>query len=388
MTLNDGIEVCPVRTKKELNEFVNFPYKIYKHDNGWVPPIKGDYRKYVKGEGNYLNQSGPNDKIIAIKSGKVCGRLLVGINEHLNSNKGLKDGYISLFECVNDQKVADMLLEYAEGWLLERGMEYVKGPLSIPGGDDNRGFLIDNFSDPTLIMNTYNKPYYPDLFVNYGFQKYCDVYAYKSDSANENIKRYKEMAPYAMKKYGFRVDSIDLHNIDSEMQDVKIIINKAMPPEWEDFMPPGDEEIDLIAKQLVPYADPDLLYIARSNSGEPIGFNIALPDYNEVLARMKGHLFPFGIFKYLYYRNKIKKIRFFVLFVVPEYQKKGVSSAIYWHTFKAAVEKGYDFVEGSTIWDYNEPMKRDIEKYGGIVYKTYRIYKKKITNCKGSLGEE
>jgi GNAT superfamily N-acetyltransferase len=385
---NEKVTIQAVSSRRELNQFVRFPYSLYEGDEAWVPPLVGDYKKYVEGEGNYLNQSGPSKKIIALRDGKVCGRLLVGINQHLNSHKKLKDGYISLFECVNDQQVADSLLDYAETWLLQRGMEYVKGPLSLPGGDDNRGFLIDNFSDSTLIMNTYNKPYYPELFVKYGFQKYCDVYAYKSDSANENIKRYEKIAPYAMERYGFRVDPINLKNIDIEMKDIKRIIDKAMPTDWEDFIPPGDEEIDLIAKQLVPYADPDLIYIARTVEGEPIGFNIALPDYNEVLIKMKGHLLPFGILKYLYYKNKIRKIRFFVLFVVPEYQKKGVSSAIYWHTFRAAVKRGYDFVEGSTIWDYNEPMKRDIEKYGGEIYKTYRLYKKRLSNHYGSTGEE
>jgi len=385
---SEKVTIQTVRNRREFNQFVKFPYVLYEDDKAWVPPLVGDFKKYVKGEGNYLNQSGPNEKIIAIRDGEVCGRLLVGINEHLNNHKNLKEGYISLFECENDQETAGLMLEFAEAWLVERGMEFVKGPLSLPGGDDNRGFLIDNFTDSTLIMNTYNKPYYPEMFEEFGFEKYCDVYAYKSDSANENIKRYEKIAPFAMERYGFRVDPIDLKNIEREMKDVKRIIDRAMPSEWEDFIPPNDEEIDLIAKQLVPYADPDLIYIARTKDGEPIGFNIALPDYNEVLIRMKGHLLPFGIIKYLYYKNKIRKIRFFVLFVVPEFQKKGVSSAIYWHTFKAAVNKGYDFVEGSTIWDYNEPMKRDIEKYGGKIYKTYRLYKKRLTDQIGSTGEE
>lgn len=375
---NDNIEIQVVSDSHAIDEFIKLPYRLYKGDKGWVPPLKGDHRKYILGQGNYLNQAGPSERIIALRDGQVCGRLLVGINQHLNAHKGHKEGYISLFESCNDQSVANAMLDWAENWLLDRNMEQVKGPLSLPGGDDNRGFLIDNFKDPTLIMNTYNKPYYPDLFEKYGFGKYCDVYAYKSDSANENIKRYEKLAPYAMKKYGFTVEPLDLKNIESEMKDIREIIIKAMPDDWDDFMPPNDEEISLIAKQLVPYADSDLIYIARSKEGKPIGFNIALPDYNEVLTRMKGHLLPFGIIKYLYYRNKIKKIRFFVLFVVPEYQKKGVSSAIYWQTFKAAVQKGYEFVEGSTIWDYNEPMKRDIEKYGGQVYKTYRIFIKTI----------
>jgi hypothetical protein len=112
--------------------------------------------------------------------------------------------------------------------------------------------------------------------------------------------------------------------------------------------------------------------------GKPIGFNITLPDYNQVLKKLNGKLLPFGIIKFLFYKRKINRLRFFVLFVVPEYRKKGVPSSIYLQSYIASVKKGYEFGEGSTIWEYNEDMKRDIERFGGEIYKTYRIYKKQI----------
>lgn len=362
----------------ELNDFVNLPFKLYSRDEPWVPPLKSDFKKYIKGENNYLNQAGPNKKILAYKNGEAIGRLLVGINEKLNGVKGFKEGYIALFECIEEAEVAYAMLEFAESWLKEKSMTLIKGPLSLPGGDDCRGFIIDNFTDSTLVMNTYNKKYYNDFFEEYGFEKYFDCYAYKSELGSDNITRYEKLVPYAMKKHHFKIDRIDLKNIDKELKDIKTIIEKAMPEEWDDFIPPSDEELELIKKQLVPLADLDLIYIARSEAGEPVGFNISMPDYNQVLDKMNGKLLPFGILKFLYYKRKIDRIRFFVLFVIPEYRGKGVSSAIYLNSYLAAKRKGYKFVEGSTIWEYNEPMILDIEKYGGIRYKTYRIYKKEI----------
>lgn len=373
-----NIIVQELEGDKSIKDFINLPFELYKEDAAWVPPLITDFKKYINGENNYLNESGPNIKLIAYDGELAVGRLLVGINNHLNEAKGFKEGYISLFESINDKDVAFSLLEYAEHWLKEKGITLIKGPLSLPGGDDNRGFLIDNFEDPTLIMNTYNKKYYNDLFIDYGFEKYLDCYAYKSEVNNDNIVRYEKLVPYAMKKHKFNINRLDLKNIEKEMKDIKSIIEQAMPKDWDDFIPPNDKEISLIAKQLVPFADPDLIYIARNLDGKPIGFNISLPDYNMVLKRLNGRLFPFGIIKFLYYKKKIDKIRFFVLFVIPEYRKKGVSSAIYLQSYKKAIEKGYKFVEGSTIWEYNEEMKLDIEKYGGKLYKTYRIYKKSV----------
>lgn len=367
-----------VKDSKTLNDFIYLPFKLYKYDDAWVPPIVSDFKKYIMGKNNFLNQSGPNIKIVAYKNNQMAGRLLVGINEHLNNAKGFKEGYISLFESIEDMEVAFSMLEFAEKWLYNQGMDSIKGPLSLPGGDDNRGFLIDNLEDPTLIMNTYNKKYYNDYFLEYGFEKYFDCYAYKTVFENENISRYEKLVPYAMEKYKFKLDKIDLKNIDKEMKDIKEIIIKAMPKEWDDFIPPTDDELNLIAKQIVPFADPDLIYIARTLDGKPIGFNISLPDYNQVLKKLNGKLFPFGIFKFLYLKKKIDKMRFFVLFVVPEYRKKGVPSAIYLQSYSKALDKGYKFGEGSTIWEYNDEMIRDIEKFGGERYKTYRIYTKRI----------
>ncbi len=365
-------------SKKEIKDFINLPFELYKGDTAWVPPLKSDFRKYITGKNNSLNDVGPHNKIVAYRNNSVVGRLLVGINEHLNTAKGFREGYISLFESVYDEDVAFSLFEYAENWLRERNVNLIKGPLSLPGGDDNRGLLLDNFNDPTLIMNTYNKKYYNDLFTSYGFEKYYDCYAYKTEFNDENIERYEKLVPYAMKKHKFKIERLDLKNIEKEMKDIQTILNKAMPKEWDDFIPLSEREIKIIAKQLIPFADPDLIYIARNTKDEPIGFNLTLPDYNQVLKKLNGRLLPFGIFKFLYYKKRINRARFFTLFVVPEYRKKGVPSAIYLESYKKAKEKGYIFAEGSTIWEYNTDMINDIEKFGGEVYKTYRIYKKCI----------
>jgi GNAT superfamily N-acetyltransferase len=372
------IKIEEVKTRFQERKFIKLPWKIYKDDTCWVPPLISDVKKSVRGKNNTLKKDGPFTLLLAYKDNKVCGRLLVGINEHLNRAKNYKRGYISLFECVDNREVAFALFDYAINWLKERGIKEIIGPLSLPSGDDYRGLLIDNFTDSPLVMNTYNKEYYVRFFEDYGFEKYWDCYAYYCDLSTDIDERYRRIVPYAMKKHNFRVDMLDLKNINKEMMDIKEIIEKAMPEDWEDFIPPTDEDIKIIAKNLVPVADPELIYIARTNDGRPIGFNIALPDYNQVLKKLKGKLFPFGIIKFLFYRKKINRARLFVLFVVPEFRKKGVSSAIYLKVFDAARKKGYKYGEGSTIWEYNTVMKRDIEKFGGKIYKTYRIFKKDI----------
>jgi hypothetical protein len=164
--------------------------------------------------------------------------------------------------------------------------------------------------------------------------------------------------------------------LDREINDIKHVLDLAVPDEWPDLMPPSLEEVQEMAKKLLTYADPDLVAIARSGD-EAIGFGLALPDYNQVLIHLNGRLTPLAMLKYLWYKRRITSARFFVMFVVPAFRSKGASYAIYYTVFKNGTEKGYTHGEGSTIGETNLRMRADIEGFGGKKYKTYRIFKKK-----------
>lgn len=371
------IDIVEIVNKRGLKKFIDFAWEIYRNDPNWVPPLKGDLIKTLEGKDNPLFMSGFHGFFMAYREGKPIGRICVGINQSLNQKKNQHDGYICLFESVNDKEVAFTLFDKAIQWLKEREIDTVKGPVSPTNGDDNRGLLVMGFDGAPVLMNSYNPEYYVNFFDEYGFEKHLDLFAYYYDVDKVDIERYARPVEFAMKRYNFHVDRIDLKDIEKEMRDVKRILDIAMPEDWEDLTPPTLEEIRAEGKALVAMADPDLIYIARSE-GNPIGFGIALPDYNQVLKRMNGRLLPFGFLKFLRYRKKIDGGRIFILFVIPEYRKKAVSSAILYSCLAAGKRKGYRYGEGSTIGEINLAMRRDAEGAGGIHYRTYRLYKKDI----------
>lgn len=372
------VNIVEVLSKKDENIFISLPKKIYKDNKYYVFPLISEMKKSIQGKNNTLRECGPYKMAIAYIGDVPVGRILCGINNILNEAKGYREGYISLFESIDDYSVAKSLFDFSTNFFKEYNMEKIIGPLSLPDGDDCRGLLIDCFDDSPYIMNLYNPPYYQKFFEEYGFYKYFDCYAYEVNVKGRDDKRYEELVPKAMSKYGFKIDKLNKKDFKKDMEDIKKILELAMPKEWDDFIPPSDEEMELIAKNLLPVADEDLILIARDNEGNPIGFDIALPDYNQVIKRLDGKLFPFGIFKFLYYKKKINRARLFVLFVVPKWRRKGVTSAIYLQLSKVMERKGYETVEGSTIWEYNTPMRNDIEKTGAKIKKTFRIYKKDI----------
>ncbi len=364
-----NVNVVTVSTEKQLNQFIKFPWTIYKGNKNWVPPLISDMKKKLKAklDGSAL--------FLALDGKKAVGRLLVSYDEKLNIKKNEKTGYFSLFECINDFTVAKALFDKGMAWLREQGINFVRGPFPIGGsdGDEYKGLLVNCFDEPPYIMNSYNPEYYQDLITKYGFRKDYDLFAYHLDKDKIFNEKTGKIIEYAKKKYNFEVYSMDFKKMDQEIRDLKEVLDLAVPDEWPDLVAPTLEEVQEMAKYLRKFADPDLIIIARSGN-RPIGFGIALPNYNQVLSKINGRLTPIAIMKYLYYRRKIDSVRFFTMFVIPEFRSKGVSYAIYYQTFLNGTRKGYYIGEGSSIGEENLRMRNDIESFGGVHTKTYRIF--------------
>jgi len=371
--------IKPVVSADDMKKFIKLPWKIYKGDPNWVPPLISDVRTSLDPDKNPALSKIIRELFIAYHDDQPVGRIYAGIDTNLNSKKSMNMAFFSMFECINDYDVAEALLDTAAQWAEKNGAEFICGPCAVNGtdGDENKGLLVDCFDRPPVLMNSYNPAYYVDFIERYGFVKDYDVFAYYLDKDVLFKKDPSKVIEYAQKRYGFRVDTLNLNNLEEEVKALKQVMDKAMPEEWPDLVPPTLEEVRDMAKRLKPLADPDLIPIARCGD-QAVGFAIALPDYNEVLRRLNGRITPLGAIKYIWYKRKIKFIRVFVMFVVPEFRSKGVSFAIYHTIFKNAARKGYLAGEASTIGETNVRMRSDVESTGATRYKTYRIYRKEL----------
>lgn len=370
------IKVVPVRSASDLKKFIKLPWTIYRGNPNWVPPLIREMKEILNLQNGTELKKGEKEIFLAFADRKPAGRIYAGIDSVINAKKNTKTGYLSLFECIDNMDVATALFDAALSWLKGRGMNLVRGPVSPAGADSDeyKGLLIDCFDMPPVVMNSYNPEYYIRLFENYGFVKDYDVYAYYLGHDTIFVSDPAKIIEYAQKRYNFRVDKINFKNLEEEIRALKYVLDLAVPEDWPDMVAPSLEEVREIAKKLIPVADPDIIIIARSGD-EPVGFGIALPDYNQVLIHLNGRITPLAALKYIWYKRKINRVRFFIMFVIPSFRKKGVAHAIYYQTFINGVKKGYIHGEGSTIGETNHQMRNDIESFGGRRYKTYRIYR-------------
>ncbi len=374
------LEVSPVRTRADLRRFIALPYRLYRGDANFVPPLRSQMRAMLQGRDNMLFGYGPHELLLCRRGRRVIGRVLVGVDHLYNRENGSNSAWFSLFECERDDEAAMALLGAAEKWVTEHGMRTLRGPESPDNGDSYKGLLVMGFDGPPALMNSYNPPWYAQWFEAFGLRKYQDLFAYSFTAEDFRAKGIDRVVDYAMAKFRYGVYPLDRKQLDREIRDIHEILVQTMPTfEQEHSSVPSLEDIAKLARTLLPIADDELVCIARTLEGRPIGYVVAVPEWNQVFRHLRGgRLLPFGWLKVLYYRRRIDAMRVFMQFVVPDWQNRAVNAAIFLRMSQAALRKGYRGGDGSTIGEDNLASRLSVEKLGGRHYRTYRLYHKEI----------
>lgn len=371
------IRIEPVVDRAGLAAFIDLPWSIYRDDPDWVPPLKMDMRKAFDPSKHPFHAHSEAQPFLARRGDEAVGRICAIRNRNHEAFHGEPVGFFGFFECVDDERVSEALFDTVRAWLAERGLEVMRGPTSFSTNEVS-GLFVDGEPGPPVVMMPYNPPYYPRLLEAYGFEKARDLYAWMVDSEDpdypgqepEYLVRAEKIV---RKRFGVSLRPMDMSRFGSELESIRELYNAAWEENWG-FVPMTDAEFDFMADELKPLVDPNLALFVENEAGEPIGFALALPDFNVVLRRLNGRLFPFGIVKALFLRRKIHTMRVIILGVLEEYRGKGIDALLYLALFRNGTARGITRAELSWILEDNPKMNQAIERMGGRMYRRYRLY--------------
>jgi GNAT superfamily N-acetyltransferase len=368
------MKIIVVNNKRQLSQFIKLPFRMYKNDANWVAPLLSEQKKFFNPDKNPYFQHSEVQLFLAEKDGKIVGRISAQTNTQHNKTHNDNVGFFGFFECANDVQIAKALLKEAVKWLSERECNTMRGPMNLSVNDEC-GLLIDGFDIPPFVMMTHNHPYYQKLLEEFGLKKSMDLLAYLVPVSKppEKIKKLSELL---MKrgKFTVRCLSSNKKQLRKDIETVFTVYTKAWERNWG-FVPMTKAEFDHLVDELLPIVKPEFVYIAEVD-GVPAGFSVTLPDYNFILKKMKGRILPTGIFKALYYKNKINRLRVITLGVIKEYQSRGIDTVFYNKSFETAYEHKTEYTEAEFSWilENNVMMNRIALKLGGKVHKRYRIF--------------
>ena len=366
-----ALRVAPVETRADLKRFIDLPWAIYREDPHWVPPLKRDVRAAFDPTKHPFHLHSEAQPYLAVRGRDVVGRICAIRNRNHEALHEETVGFFGWFECVDDSEVAEALFDAARGWLRERGLTAMRGPASF-STNEITGLLVDGEAGPPALLLAHNPPWYPALLEGCGLRKVKDLYAWDIVEGNwpEHLFRAEKLVT---RRYGTRIRTLDMSRFDEELLLIRRLYNSAWERNWG-FVPMTDAEMDHMAAELKPIIDPELALFAETPDGEVIGFALALPDFNQVLHKLNGRLTPLALAKILWYKRRVTRLRVLILGLLSEWRGKGIDVLLYLAIFRNGTAAGMREADLSWILEDNHKMNAAIERLGGRIYRTYRVY--------------
>jgi len=380
-----GLTVEQVQTPEERMEFIRLPWKVYRNDPYWVPPLVSERVEFLDPQRHPFYEHADVALFLARRDGEVVGTIAALVNHRHNEYWGEKVGFFGLFEVLQDREAAETLLETACDWVRQQGMTGIRGPANFSTNEE-LGLLVEGWNGPPVIMMTYNPRYYVDFIEGAGFHKAMDLVAYLADldrfRRDGLPERSLRIVEKVKERRGISARRINMRRFDEEVQHVKRLYNSAWSKNWG-FVPLTEREIEHIAAQLRQILDPDLCCFIEKD-GEPIGFALILPDLNRPLLKAYPHPDTpewWTMLKLLWHwkvRRSVDTARAYAGGIIEPHRGVGADAVMAMEVAQALLRKGYRYLEISWILENNTMMRRMAEGYGGEVYRTYRIYEKPL----------
>lgn len=374
-----GIEILPVRTKQEREQFLRLPWRLYRNDPAWVPNLLILQRELISEKHNPFFDHGEAELFLARRGSEVVGRISAGIDHRHNQYHNEKTGYFGFFESENQPEVAAALFGAASDWLRERGMERIRGPFGF-SIDQEVGLLVDGFDFPPMIDMTHALPFYGALIEHEGFEKAMDLLAYKWD-IKEPPARMMEAIEKTQAVPGLSWRTINMKRLNQEVDLLLDIYSDSWNNNWG-YVEVSPRAARKMASDLRLIADPNVVIIAEVD-GEPAGMVVGIPNLYEAIRDFRGTIDPIKALKLLW-RLKIRGTetgRLLLFGVRPKFRTRelyGLPFLLLYQLYLGSKKGRYRWCEQSWVLENNKQLNAMMPYWDAYVYKRYRIYEKAL----------
>lgn len=326
-------------TKKEMTEFVKFPFSLYKDNKYWVPPIIADELASFDRTKNPAFESAEAYFYLAYKNDKIVGRITAIINWNEVNDQQKKKVRFGWFDVIDDIEVTKALLEKVYELGRKNNLEHVEGPMGF-SNLDKVGVLTEGFDQMGTMITWYNHPYFAAHLEQLGFVKEKEFIESTFPFSNVKPEFFSKAQALIKKRYELKsltfTKTKDIMPYVDEMFD---LFNNAYAS-LSSFVAITDIQKEYFKKKYISFINPEYIIFVLDKNNKIVAFSIVMPSFSEALQKAKGKLFPFGFFHLLKARKESKDVVFYLIGVAPEYQNKGVTAIIFEEYFNAFTKKG------------------------------------------------
>lgn len=371
----EGLTVLPVRTRRERRIFLHFPWKIYRDDPLWVPPLLPDWQERIDPSKGVFFKLGDADFFIAWRDRQPVGTICAAEDHKSNADRRARECIFGFFNFIDDYAVVEALLDHVREWARTRGLETLAGPFNLDY-EDSYGILLEGRDRPAALLCGHSPDYYEKLVEQYGFHPLRgDNTAYALDITAETpqLQELARAAGRVRARGRITVRPADLAHWEDEIERIYVLLNTALA-HLPDFRP---WQREMVFASLAPFrkiVDPDLILFAE-DKGRTIGWLPGLPNLNEVFIHVNGLRYPWDYLKLGWYmRRKTESLTVKSVLMAPEYWGTGAGMLLFDEIIQRARARGYRWIDGSLTSLDNPRTPALAGRFGAKLYKRYRTY--------------
>ncbi len=377
--MTDVIDVRSVRSARERRAFLTFPWRIYKDDPLWVPPLLRDRAEAIDPTRGDFFKRGEAECFVAWRDGRPVGTICAGEDRFTNEQRGTRECVFGFFDYVDDDAVAAALVNRVIAWAKPRGLDALFGPFNLDY-ENGYGVLLEGRDRPPTLLCGHTPPYYRDFMDRFGFSPARgDNIAMAADIAEETpaYQRIARLAKSVRRRRNIVIRTPDLDRWDDEVDRVHHLLNTALV-HLPDNIAWHRSAVEALVAPFRTIADMDLILFADVD-GETVGFLPGVPNLNEILIHANGLRYPWDYLRVLKYKNRQPKcLAIKSVLILPEYWGTGVAAVLGAEMIKRARAKGYTWCDLSITSEDNPQTPLIGEHIGAKVYKRWRVYRLRV----------
>lgn len=364
-----SLTVQEVSSKKELKKFVKFPFKLYKGNDCYVPPLIDFELSTLLKDKNPAFDHCEAAYWVVKKEDEIVGRIAsIIVNQELEEKALARFGWIDF---IDDLAVSKLLLDTAMEWAQARGAKAIHGPMGF-SDLDFEGALTDGYDELATQATIYNYPYYIDHYREWGMEPSANWVEVRGEVPNEVPRRIKRAASMVSNRFDLEVKKFKkAKEVLKYAPGVFNVLNKAYSHLYG-YHPLTPKQIDYYIEQYFGFIKIEYVCIVVNKEDEVIGFALSLPSLSTAFQKAKGNLYPFGFIHVLksFYFNK--HVDMFLIGVLPEYQKMGANALIFDDLTSTYVKNGIKYVASGPMMEDNRGMLNSWNDYGSTHFNVKR----------------
>lgn len=374
------VEIKQVCSKQQQKDFLQFPLDLYKGNPYYIPPLYMDEKKIFRKDYVY-NASCDSVFFNAYKDGKMAGRIQGIIQRDANAKNGEKRARFTRIEGIDDAEVFKALLEAAENWAREQGMDTVQGPIGY-SDLEKEGLLIEGFDVPGNFETTYNMPYYQKHIEALGYKKevdYTGSFLYGPET-EETLQEMEQLVQFIFKRYKLHFGE-SKNGADFLRKYADGIFN-LMDQSYEGLygtVPFTDGMRKLMVDNFGLVISPKYTAIILDEENRPVCFGLAIPSLNKAFRGTRGHITPGVAIRFLQCLRRPESLDLCIIGVDPAYLNRGVSAALTLAIMKMLKEnKSLRYADTCINLENNYAIQNQWKRFRRDVPKRYRCYVKAL----------